>query len=83
MEIENTLPVETNNSTLMICIFDVFIVLVAQSSFQPHGFLEPTRIPCPWNSPGKNTGVTGHSLLQRIFPTQGSNPGFLHCRHIL
>ena len=28
---------------------------------------------CPWNSLGKNTGVDTHSLLQRIFPTQGSN----------
>ena len=31
-------------------------------------------------SPGKNTGMDCHSLLQRIFPTQGSNPGLLHCR---
>ena len=38
---------------------------------------------CAWNSPGKNTGVGGHSLLQGIFPTQGSNPGLLHCRQIL
>ena len=38
---------------------------------------------CPWNSPGKNTGVGGHFLLQRIFPIQGSNPGLLHCRQIL
>ena len=35
---------------------------------------------CPWNSPGKNTGVSSHSLLQGIFPTQGSNLGPLHCR---
>ena len=28
----------------------------------------------------KNTGVGNHSLLQRIFLTQGSNPGLLHCR---
>ena len=34
-------------------------------------------------SPGKNTGVGCHSLLQRIFPTQGSNPGLPHCRQIL
>ena len=34
-------------------------------------------------SPGKNTGVGCHSLLQGIFPTQGSNPGFLHFRQIL
>ena len=37
----------------------------------------------PWNSPGQNTGVGNHSILQGIFPTQGSNPGFLHCRQIL
>ena len=35
-----------------------------------------------WNSPGKNIGVGSHSLLQQIFPTQGSNPGLLHCRWI-
>ena len=36
-----------------------------------------------WNSPGKNTGVDCHSLLQRIFLTQGLNSGLLHCRQIL
>ena len=35
------------------------------------------------DSPGKNTGVGCHALLQGIFPTQGSNPGLLHCRWIL
>ena len=37
----------------------------------------------PWNSPGKNTGVGRHSLLQGIFPIRGLNPGLLHCRQIL
>jgi len=37
----------------------------------------------PWNSPGHNTGVCIHSLLQGIFPTQGSNPSLPHCRQIL
>ena len=37
----------------------------------------------PWNSPGQNTGVGSCSLLQGIFPTQGSNPGLPHCRQIL
>ena len=37
----------------------------------------------PWNSPGQSTGVGSRSLLQGIFPTQGSNPGLLHCRWIL
>ena len=32
------------------------------------------RLLCPWDSPGKNTGVGCHFLLQGIFPTQGSNP---------
>ena len=35
------------------------------------------------DSPGKNTGVGCHILLQRIFPTQGWNSGLLHCRQIL
>ena len=33
---------------------------------------------CPWKSPGKHTGVGGHSLLQGIFLTQEWNPGLLH-----
>ena len=35
------------------------------------------------DSPGKNTGVGCHTLLQRIFTTQESNPGLPHCRQIL
>ena len=35
------------------------------------------------DSPGKNTGVGGHALLQGTFPTQGSKLGLLHCRQIL
>ena len=41
------------------------------------------RLLCPWDSPGKNTGVGCHALLQGIFLTQSSNPGILHCRWIL
>ena len=44
---------------------------------------EPTRLLCPWDSPGRNPGMGRHFLLQRIFPAQGSNPGLLHCRQIL
>ena len=42
-----------------------------------------TRLLSPWDSPGKNTGVGCHALLQGIFLTQGSNPGLPHCRRIL
>ena len=50
---------------------------VMSDSLRPHGLYSS------WNSPGQNTGVGSLSLLQGIFPTQGSNPGLLHCRQIL
>ena len=50
---------------------------VVSNSLQPHGLCSP------WNSPGQNTGVGSISLLQGSFPTQGLNPGVLHCRRIL
>ena len=49
-------------------------------SLWPYGF-KPTRLLSPWDSPGKNTGVGSHSLLQRIFTTQGSNPCLLCLLH--
>jgi len=50
---------------------------VMSNSLQPH------ELYSPWNSPRQNTGVGSLSLLQGIFPTQGSNPGLPHCRRIL
>ena len=50
---------------------------VVSDSLWPHGLYSP------WISPGRNTEVGGLSLLQEIFPTQGSNAGFLNCRQIL
>ena len=47
------------------------------------GVLWPHGLYSPWNSPGQNTGVGSFSILQGIFPTEGSNPGLLHCRQIL
>ena len=44
---------------------------------QPHGLYSL------WNSLGQNTGLDSLPLLQGIFPTQGTNPGLLHCRWIL
>ena len=45
--------------------------------------LRPRGLYSPCNSPGQNIGVNSGSLLQGIFPTQGSNPGLPHCRQIL
>ena len=50
---------------------------VMSDSLRPHGLYSP------WNSPGQNIGVGSLSLLQGIFPTQGSHPGLPHCRWIL
>ena len=50
---------------------------VVSDSLWPHGLYSP------WNSPGQHTGVGTLSLLQGIFPTQGSNPGLPYCRQIL
>ena len=52
-------------------------------SFEESDSLWPHGLHSPWNSPGQNTGVGSHSLLQGIFSTQGSNPGLPHCRLIL
>ena len=48
---------------------------VTSHSLRLHGLYSPR------NSPGQNTGVGRLSLLQGIFPTQGSNPDWIpHCR---
>ena len=51
--------------------------LVVSDSLWPQGLYSS------WNSLGQNTGVISLSLLQGIFPTQGSDPGLPHCRWIL
>ena len=50
---------------------------VMSDSLRPHGLYGS------WNSPGQSTGMGRLSLLQGIFPTQGSNPGLPHHRRIL
>ena len=52
-------------------------------SFSHVGLFATPRVYSPWNSLGQNTGVGSLSLLWGILPTQGSNPGLLHCRRIL
>ena len=49
---------------------------VVSNSLPPHGLYSPL------NSPGQKTGVGSPSLLQGVFPTQGSNPCLPHCRQI-
>ena len=54
------------------CLHACQVTSVMSNSLRPHG-LQPTSLLYPWNSPGKNTGVRCHPLLQGIFLTQGSN----------
>ena len=58
------------------------VASVMYHSLRPDGLL-PTRLLCPQDSPGKNTGVVCHALLQGIFLTQGWNQHLLcllHCQ---
>ena len=70
-----------NNVWQKVSLFSVSFSVVS-NSLRPHG-LYPARLLWSWNSPGKNTGVGIHSLLQGIFLTQRSNIGLPHCRQIL
>ena len=65
-----------------VCVCVCISRSVVSNSLRPYR-LWLTRLLCPGDSPGKNTGVDSHSLLQGIFPTQGSNLGLLPCRQIL
>ena len=53
---------------LWVCVCALRSVLL----FQPHGL--PTRLLCPWDFPGKNTGIGFYFLLEWLFLTQGLNP---------
>ena len=54
-----------------------YVTSVMFNSLQPYG-LYPTKLLCPWDYPGKNTGVGCHALLQGIFLTQGLNLRLLY-----
>ena len=67
-------PHQGNRVHSFLCMQKVASVLY--DSLQPRG-LYPARLLCPWDSPGKNTGVGCHARLQGILPTQGSNSSLL------
>ena len=87
-------PFFPSHTRILLCVF--FSVSKAPFSLWPnmkscvgrsvvsHSLCDPVDCSPPgsssWNSPGKNTGMGSHSLLQGIFPTQGSNLGLPHCR---
>ena len=64
----------------LYCLSCMLSRLVKSYSLWPYG-LEPTRLLCPWDCPGKNTEACCHAFLQGIFLTQGSNPCLLRLLH--
>ena len=63
--------------SLCVCVYVIYLSItcgavlscsITADSLRTHG-LQPARLLCPWESPGKNTGVGCHALLQGIFPT--------------
>ena len=57
----------------LMCVHACQVTSVMSNSFRPYA-----RLPCPWDSSGKNSGVGCRAFLHMIFPTQRSNPRGLH-----
>ena len=84
-------PSTVGNFYLSPCMYIYFLLICCAVWLVAQSYPTPCH-PTDWSplvpsvhgdSPGKNTGVGCHALLQGIFPTQGSNPCLLHCRQIL
>ena len=75
-----SLSSEADAVDLLLCRENYF---KNKSESESHSVVSDSFRPMDWNSPGQNTGMGSLSLLQVIFPTQGSKPGLLHCRRIL
>ena len=71
-------PVSGKVTGTCVCMRAVSSVM--WDSLWPYG-LQPSRLLCPWDSPGKNAGVGCHALLQGIFLTQEQNPYLLCLLH--
>ena len=65
---------------MSVCVCTHMCILSHVQFFVIHG-LQLTKLLCPWDFPGKNTGVGCHLLLQGIFPTQGLNSHLLCFLH--
>ena len=73
-----------SSACLLLVVWKVNVI-VAQScpTLCDSTVCNTTRLLCPWDTPGKNTGVSCHSLLQGVYPIQGSNPSLLLCKWVL
>ena len=78
---KNPLPTASSSPVISSCVCACSVTSVS-SSLQAYG-LQLATLLCPWDPPGKNTGVGCYILLQGTFPTQtqGSNLSLLHLLH--
>ena len=72
------------SDTMSVIAIAISDTIVKESESKSHSVMSDSLpshgLYSPWDSPGQNTGVGSLSLLQGIFPTQGSNPGLPPCR---
>ena len=72
------------SDTMSVIAIAISDTIVKESESESHSVMSDSLpshgLYSPWDSPGQNTGVGSLSLLQGIFPTQGSNPGLPPCR---
>ena len=73
----SNMDIEGTYLNIIKAMYACLVSLVMSDTVQLHA-LEPPRLLCPWDSPGKNTGVGCCALLQGTFPIQGLNPCFFH-----
>ena len=75
------------NIVMLMCLLNDYVAELSSCESERHSMVSeslwPHGVYSPWNSPGQNTEVGSLSLLQGIFPTEGSNPRLPHCRQIL
>ena len=72
--------IENQSPALAVCLY-VKSLQSCPTICDPMTLCDPTRLLCPWDSPGKNTGVDCHALLLGTFPMQGSNLRLLCLQH--
>ena len=75
------LPTEPPGEACNCHVNNDVLCLDVSDSLQPHDCSRPGSS-VHADSPGNNTGVSDHALLQGTFPTQGSNSGLLHYRRV-
>ena len=77
----HTPSVALHTGLMFIFLFSVKVYFCHES--ESCSVMSSSLLYSPWNSPGQNIGVGSLSLLQGVFPTQGSNPGLPYCRQTL